>query len=154
MSKLAQFTDVHFPGLTPNSYDNLNSIKLDLNVPTRSVNFSANNEVLQLQFTNQGDYKFLPIVQLLFFKGHSPGHLQKWNLLHASQTIHCVKSVLIRSYFWSVFSCIQSEYRKIRTRNNSVFGHFSRSDSYCQLATYLLVTLLIYSIYYQKSDRP
>ena len=42
-------------------------------------------------------------------------------------TSHCVKSVLIRSYFWSVFSCIQSEYRKIRTRNNSIFGHFSRS---------------------------
>ena len=49
---------------------------------------------------------------------------------------HCVKSVQIRSYFWSVFSCIrteygdllnlriQSEYRKIRTRNNSVFGRF------------------------------
>ena len=45
-----------------------------------------------------------------------------------------VKSVQIRSYFWSVFSCIsteygyllriQSEYRKIRTRNNSVFWHF------------------------------
>ena len=33
---------------------------------------------------------------------------------------HCVKYVQIRSYFWS-------EYRKIRTRNNSVFGHFSRS---------------------------
>ena len=30
-------------------------------------------------------------------------------------------------YFWSVFSCVQSEYRKIRTRNNSVFRHFSRS---------------------------
>ena len=29
--------------------------------------------------------------------------------------------------FWSAFSCIQSEYRKIRTRNNYVFGHFSRS---------------------------
>ena len=27
---------------------------------------------------------------------------------------------------WSVSSCIQSEYRKIPTRNNSVFGHFSR----------------------------
>ena len=25
---------------------------------------------------------------------------------------------------------IQSEYRKIRTRNNSVFGHFSRSVGY------------------------
>ena len=33
----------------------------------------------------------------------------------------------LRSYFWSVFFCIHLEYRKIRTRNNSVFGHFSRS---------------------------
>ena len=40
---------------------------------------------------------------------------------------HCVKSVQIRSYFWSVFSCIWTEYRKIRTRNNFVFGHISRS---------------------------
>ena len=35
---------------------------------------------------------------------------------------HCVKSVQIRSYFWS-------QYRKIRPTNNSVFGHFSRSGS-------------------------
>ena len=40
---------------------------------------------------------------------------------------HCVKSVQIRSYLWSVFYFIRTEYRKIRTRNNSVFGHFSRS---------------------------
>ena len=33
---------------------------------------------------------------------------------------HCVKSVQIRSFFLSVFSCIQ-------TRKNPVFGHFSRS---------------------------
>ena len=37
---------------------------------------------------------------------------------------NCVNTVQIWSYFWSVFYCIQSEYRKIRTRNNSVFGHF------------------------------
>ena len=43
--------------------------------------------------------------------------------------VHCVKSVQIRSYVWSVFSCIQPEYRKIRSRNNSVFGHFSRSGT-------------------------
>ena len=55
----------------------------------------------------------------------------------ASQTricflIQCVKSVQIRSYFWSVIPCIrnQSEYRKIRTRNNSVFGNLSHSDTY------------------------
>ena len=34
-----------------------------------------------------------------------------------------IKSVQIRSFFWS-------EYSKIRTRKNSVFGHFSRSGNY------------------------
>ena len=51
--------------------------------------------------------------------------------------IHCVKSVQIRSFFWSLFFRIRPEYKslriqpecgKIRTRKNSVFGHFSRSD--------------------------
>ena len=28
------------------------------------------------------------------------------------------------AFFWSIFSCIQSEYRKTRTGKNSVFGHF------------------------------
>ena len=50
---------------------------------------------------------------------------------------HWVKSVQIRSYFWSVFSCVRTEYGDLRskvriqenlTRNNSVFGHFSRSE--------------------------
>ena len=41
---------------------------------------------------------------------------------------HCVKRVQIRSHFWSVFSCIRTEYRIIRTRDNFVFGRFSRSD--------------------------
>ena len=43
----------------------------------------------------------------------------KWKLIN----IH-LKSDHLRSYFWS-------EYRKIRTRNNSVFRHFSRSDLLC-----------------------
>ena len=37
-----------------------------------------------------------------------------------------MNSVQIRSYFWSVFSCNQSEYRKIRTRNNSLFGNMGQ----------------------------
>ena len=40
---------------------------------------------------------------------------------------HCVKNAQMQSYFWPVFSCIQSEYSEIRTRNNSIFRHFSRS---------------------------
>ena len=67
--------------------------------------------------------------------------------------IHCVKSVQIRSYFWSVFSCfwteygvnlrVQSEYRKIRTRNNSVFGHISGSNFF-----FLFYFLFIFSCYF------
>ena len=53
-------------------------------------------------------------------------------------TCHCVKSVQMRSFFWSVFSRIRTEYGygvflrtqsecgKIRIRKNSVFRHFLR----------------------------
>ena len=48
--------------------------------------------------------------------------------------IHCVKTFQIRSFF---LVRIQSECWKIRTRKNSLFGHFSRSvvdkNSYIQL---------------------
>ena len=42
------------------------------------------------------------------------------------------KSVQIRSFFWSVFSCIQSKYKKIRSKKISVFGHFSCSGNLSQ----------------------
>ena len=59
---------------------------------------------------------------------------------------HCMKRVQIRSIFWSVFSCTQTEYRYTRhiqseyipysvriqentDQKNSVFGHFSRSGT-------------------------
>ena len=48
-----------------------------------------------------------------------------------------------KEFFWSVFSCsgteygdllcIQSDYRKIRTRKNSVFRHVSRSEYWCKM---------------------
>ena len=64
------------------------------------------------------------------YKGH------RHNLM-ASKFLHCLKSVQIRSFFWSVFCCIQTEYGvnlciqpeylKIRTGKNSAFEHFSHS---------------------------
>ena len=39
---------------------------------------------------------------------------------------HFVKRVQIRSSFWSVFSCIRTEYRKIRTRNNCIWTLFTQ----------------------------
>ena len=35
----------------------------------------------------------------------------------------------LNTEIYGVNICIQWEYRKIRTRNNPVFGHFSRSES-------------------------
>ena len=71
------------------------------------------------------------------------------------ESLPYVKIVQIRSYFWSVFSCIGAEYgdirkftiyanrrihsecRKLRARNNSLFGHFSRTNiCFCVLFDY------------------
>ena len=38
-----------------------------------------------------------------------------------------MKSVQIRRFFWSLFSCIQSKYRKLRSSKNSVYENFSSS---------------------------
>ena len=64
MSKLVEFTDVHFPDLNPNSYDKLNNMKLDLNV---STNAKFNENDLGLSINNQGNYKFLLSVLLCIF---------------------------------------------------------------------------------------
>ena len=70
---------------------------------------------------------------------------------------HCVKIVQTLSFFWSIFSqiwneCgdfrvnffIQSKYRKIRTRKNSVFRNFSPSrvviDQYIKLLPHLMIS--------------
>ena len=71
--------------------------------------------------------------------------------------VHCVESVQIRSFFWSLFSriwteCgeirsisrIQSECGKIRTRKNSVFGHFSRSDVWIKLNNLFQIIMLLF----------
>ena len=43
MSKLVQFTGLHFPGLNSYSYDNLNNMKLDLNVSIKDK-FNGNDQ--------------------------------------------------------------------------------------------------------------
>ena len=51
--------------------------------------------------------------------------------------IHCAKNVQIRSFFWSVFSHIQTGYGKTRTRKNSIFGQFLLSDYINDLLLFL-----------------
>ena len=67
--------------------------------------------------------------------------------ISANDSSLCLKSVQIWSFSWSVFSCIWTEYgdlrskspysvriQEIRTRKDSLFGHFSRSDVIIQFA--------------------
>ena len=64
-----------------------------------------------------------------------------FQIINNNYNSHCVKSIQIRSFFWSVFSRIRTEYGeilrtlrsqsecgKIRTRKNLIFWHFSSSD--------------------------
>ena len=68
-----------------------------------------------------------PVKKLILVKGQGKNLLAP--SLHRALKIGClcVKSIQVRRFFWSAFSCIQSEYRKIRTKKNSIFGHFPRS---------------------------
>ena len=57
------------------------------------------------------------------------------------ETKHCVKTVQIRSFFWSVFS-------RIRTWKNSVLGHISSSEVFdILLADLFWLTLAAKSIF-------
>ena len=44
-------------------------------------------------------------------------------------------------FFCSAFSCIRSEYRKLRTRKTSVFGHFSHSLSLLAFINFFRIVL-------------
>ena len=82
MSKLIQFITVHFPDLNPNSYDNLNTMKLDLNVSTK-VKFSAKTTKV-ISWRIRVIIVFFKEFCSASFKGQLPTHFQKWNLLHLS----------------------------------------------------------------------
>ena len=103
--------------------------------------------------------KFMKVLEtgvyerLLLKPVFSPGVFS--NSLKLVHGFRCVKSVKIRSFFCSVFShnwtecgeiwSIQSKSGRIRTRRNSVFGHFSRSVLYYnfQFRLPILTSLLI-----------
>ena len=75
---------------------------------------------------------------------------------YSPEKSHCVKSVQMRSFFWSVFSYIWTKYRKIQTRKSSVFGHFSRSE-YSQVLRKNCspsINLLVNRYTFQKINTP
>ena len=89
--------------------------------------------VLKTQFTKLNDlqrthYIHVPFICLLInnYAYHFGCIFELWKFDMKSGQ-HCVKFVQIRSFFWSIFPRIQSDYGKTWTRKNSVFGHFLHS---------------------------
>ena len=94
-------------------------------------------------------YRFQNFVVYTEFRRNSKMY-EFWNSetrrVQNFQNIYCVKSVQIRSFFWSVFSCIWTEYgyltrkspysvqmRENTDHKNSVLGQFSCSGSWIRL---------------------
>ena len=77
---------VHFPDLIPNFYYNLNNNKLDLNVSSPKGQLISVQIIRAFSFSLQIRVitSFFEVFCSVFYKGHSPGHLQKWNILHVS----------------------------------------------------------------------
>ena len=109
------------------------------------IHNAQHGEELLTHITIYNSIKFFSIIALSQISQYH--HRELWVFVRTKKYLneakrilyHCVKCVQIRSYFWSVFSCIrteygdlrvnlctESEYRKIRTRNNSVYSHNSR----------------------------
>ena len=95
------------------------------------MGFPSTKFVMAWDFDASARYLFSFWCSTMVFKNccfcqiNSPD-FHKWKQ-NFGDSVHCVKSVLIRSLFWSIFSRIQSKYGKIRTSRNSTFGLFSRS---------------------------
>ena len=102
-------------------------------------------------------YEFIIINIFIIMKRLYAKALLRRHYYYATTLIvkyHCVKSVQIRSSFWSVFSHIRSEYGqlslrilsecgKIRTGKNSVFGHFSSSGMQLIIGLIPIFSILI-----------
>ena len=81
-------------------------------------------EMFYIEFRMRETFTVIPRFEFYWLKHRINLDLKtkSWDYIKSEYNhesyLHCVKSVQIRSYFWSIFSCIRPEYRKIRTRNN------------------------------------
>ena len=60
------------------------------------------------------------------------------------------ESVQMQSCFCSIFFCIRTECRKMRTRNNPVFGHFSRSEKWLELCAGIKISQRFLSLGFSR----
>ena len=59
----------------------------------------------------------------------------------------------LNTKIYGVNLCIQSEYRKIQTRKNSVFGHFSRSEGQTLFSLQIFENKFVQNHWFLKSSQ-
>ena len=75
--------------------------KLFIDIRNKIWKRCGRNEIIKI-INNNGDFNSTGRKNMSFFLPPSAANI--------CIVCHCVKSVQIRSYFWSVFSCIRTEY--------------------------------------------
>ena len=126
--------------MTPNHMQNPKTFKRNLSEKNmKSLKVIQNKKLIKYLSQNYDTEKSsvygknLPVAEITVYEKtqqQNKNWLKLWTLkffsfasltLWLSVLFNPVKSIQIRNFFWSVFSCFQ-------TRNNSIFRHFSRSD--------------------------
>ena len=92
----------------------------------------------------------MPCVELYNSKYPRSGSTFAKKLRNICLQIYCVNSVQIRIFFWSIFSHIRTEYGKIRTRKNSVLGHFSHRSFLEESAALRYIALLAICTFFKE----
>ena len=75
--------------------------------------------IIILKSFSESQFKYCPLIWMFYSRKAN----NKINKIHErTLRIHCWKSVEIRSYFWSVFSCIGTEYGDLFSPNTGKYG--------------------------------
>ena len=106
-----------------------------------------NNKIITCQILPGLGFNTANFTSVYFFfntvLGQANSDNQRNLFKNCTRNLHCVKSVQIWSFFWSVFSCIRTEYGDLRSKSpysvqiqenfgpekTSLFGHFSCSPN-------------------------
>ena len=93
----------------------------------------------------KGCFKVVEKQSTIFVSNLNSGHTLLFYIFKTLRRIHCAKKVEIRSYLWSVFSCIGTEYGEIRSTGNT--GKYGPEIT-PYLDTFLAVTYSLLFFFY------
>ena len=99
------------------------NIRCKLTPPNAIVQYTSR----KMKFSIRNFFILCAVILLAVYLGrvrNLPFLQNSCKLFSQKGRYHCVKSIQIRSFFWSLFPCIRTKYRKIRTRKTPYLDTF------------------------------